>query len=95
MDYIWVINTMNRPSPLAIHPSVQHNTTLKKPIAAINTGTRSSSIAQLPAEANLEVCGEGFNHRTLTVRWQDELYFVFEQDLESGHIEGVEAFSQN
>jgi hypothetical protein len=62
--------------------------TLSKPIAAINfylteTGeARTGLIMQLPKDAAVEVCGGGFNDRTVAVRWKDSLYFVFLQDVE-------------
>ena len=69
-------------------PSVSSSITLSKIIAAINIRetedrhTRLGLIAQLPAGARLEVCGSGFNERTLKVRWEGRLYFVFVQDLQ-------------
>lgn len=41
-------------------------------------------LTELPKGAELTVCGSGFNHRTVTVRWQDDSYYVFEQDLLPG-----------
>jgi hypothetical protein len=38
-------------------------------------------IVHLPAGSNVQVCGEGFNHRTLKVRQGDAFYFVFQEDL--------------
>jgi hypothetical protein len=43
---------------------------------------RLGMITQLPQGAELEVCGEGFNERTVRVRWAEGFYFVFLQDLE-------------
>lgn len=40
-------------------------------------------LAQLGAGTTLEPCGEGFNERTVTVRVDNQRYFVFLQDLES------------
>lgn len=66
----------------------QSTFTLAKPIAAIHfsvseTGeTRTGLITQLPKDAAVEVCGNGFNNRTVAVRWQKGLYFVFLQDIE-------------
>ena len=39
-------------------------------------------ICRLREAANLEVCGEGFNDRTLKVRCGERYYFVFLQDLD-------------
>jgi hypothetical protein len=47
---------------------------------------RLGLICRLPAGAELEVCGDGFNHRTLKVRCGEQSYFVFLQDLASQHI---------
>ncbi len=43
---------------------------------------RVGIITQLPQSAQLEVCGEGFDDRTVKVRWLNSFYFVFRQDLE-------------
>jgi hypothetical protein len=40
-------------------------------------------LTELPKGAVLTVCGAGFNHRTATVRWRDDSFYVFEQDLPS------------
>jgi hypothetical protein len=63
---------------------------LQKNIAAIQvlpTGNseepRLGMITQLPAGAELQVCGEGFNERTMKVQWAGGLYFVFLQDVDS------------
>ena len=45
-------------------------------------GARLGMITQLPQNARLEVCGDGFNDRTIKVRWQNSFYFVFRADLE-------------
>jgi hypothetical protein len=37
--------------------------------------------AELPKGAVLTICGSGFNHRTMTVRWNNDTYYVFERDL--------------
>jgi hypothetical protein len=70
------------------HPQILSPITLSKVIAAINIEqtenghTHLGLIGQLPQGAHLEVCGEGFNERTLKVRWEGRHYFVFVQDLE-------------
>jgi hypothetical protein len=43
---------------------------------------RFGLICRLPTGAELEVCGDGFNHRTLKVRYGEQCYFVFLQDLD-------------
>jgi hypothetical protein len=62
---------------------------LYKNIAAIqvlpsesSTELRLGMITQLPSGAELIVCGDGFNDRTVKVRWAEGFYFVFLQDLE-------------
>jgi hypothetical protein len=71
------------------HPPISSPITLSKIIAAINVRetegghARLGLIAQLPTGAQLEVCGPGFNERTLKVRWEDRLYFVFVQDVQA------------
>ncbi len=64
--------------------------TLARRIAAISLDKTSGQsegpermglILQLPAEADVEVCGEGFNARTVKVRHNDSYYFVFSEDL--------------
>lgn len=68
--------------------SIPSPMTLSKVIAAINIRetedghTRMGLIAQLPQGAQLEICGEGFNERTVKVRWKNQFYFVFLQDVE-------------
>lgn len=39
------------------------------------------AISRLPRGAQLEVCGSGFDHRTVKVVWSGQHYFVFIQDL--------------
>lgn len=62
--------------------------TLAKRVAAIpmipteNGRAKLGSISQLPLGAQVEVFGEGFDNRTLKVRFNDGFYFVFSEDLE-------------
>jgi hypothetical protein len=66
--------------------------TLSRTIAAVNIckgedgAARMGLIAQLPKGAGVEICGEGFNERTLKVRWGDRFYFVFSQDINPPQI---------
>jgi len=69
---------------------------LSKNIAAIQVlpadGTgepRLGMITQLPSGAELRPCGEGFNERTVRVKWGDGYYFVFLQDLETARARGA------
>jgi hypothetical protein len=43
---------------------------------------RMGLLAEIPAEPTPEVCGEGFNDRTVKVRIGERTYFVYRQDLE-------------
>jgi hypothetical protein len=73
-------------SPEVILPN-SNCLTLRRDITALRlTKSRDSNydfavLTELPKGAELTVCGAGFNHRTVTVRWQDDNYYVFEQDL--------------
>jgi hypothetical protein len=73
---------------MMIHRSIPSPVTLSKVIAAINIREtedghmRMGLISQLPQGAELQICGEGFNERTIKVRWGERLYFVFVQDIE-------------
>lgn len=53
------------------------------PIVAEPEGAaRLGIITQLPQAAELQITGEGFNERTIKVRWNDSCYFVFRDDIE-------------
>jgi hypothetical protein len=62
--------------------------TLKKQIAAFqifqleDDAPQLGCIVNLPEGAELLPCSEGFNERTLKVRYEGCFYFVFIQDLE-------------
>jgi hypothetical protein len=68
--------------------SVQVPERLSRPIAAFEAGTfpdgsdRSGRVSVLPEGAALETCGSGFNCRSLKVRCDGSLFFVFLRDLE-------------
>lgn len=40
-------------------------------------------VLKIPEGAEIHFCGEGFNDQTLKVRWEDQFYFVFLQDLQA------------
>lgn len=44
---------------------------------------RLGPVSKIPAGAGIECCGQGFNERTVKVRWRGKLYFAFQQDLEA------------
>ena len=62
--------------------------TLSKSIAAIRAlpprgrATRAGGLLKLPKGAHIQIWAEGFNERTVKVKWKDLFYFVFVQDLE-------------
>jgi hypothetical protein len=45
-------------------------------------GTHVGRITPVPQGTCLEVCGHGFTERTIQVRWEDRLGFVFLQDVD-------------
>lgn len=61
---------------------------LSRMIAAIQTTTYPTNInelgvvVQLPSRVKLTLLGTGFNDRTVKVRCQQAVYFVFLEDLE-------------
>jgi hypothetical protein len=66
----------------------QQTITVSKEISALelistNSGSHSRQITPVPKGACLQVCGQGFNERTIQVRWEGRLCFVFLQDVES------------
>lgn len=40
-------------------------------------------VSKIPEGAEIHFCGDGFNDRTLKVRWEDQFYFVFLEDLQA------------
>ena len=66
--------------------SVEATITVPKEISALElvqteAGERLGQIAAVPKGTCLELCGSGFNERTIKVRFEKHLYFVFLQDL--------------
>jgi hypothetical protein len=61
---------------------------LEKPICAIQLlftekgEQRLGLLAQLGSGTNAEICGPGFNERTVRVRVNGQSYFVFLQDIQ-------------
>jgi hypothetical protein len=39
------------------------------------------TISQLPEGAEIQICGPGFDARTIKVRWCNQYFFMFSQDL--------------
>lgn len=61
---------------------------LTKPVIAVELvhgrrGGRLGRITRLPDGSCLEICGDGYNERTIKVRWRDRYYFVLLNDLHS------------
>lgn len=52
-------------------------------VPAVAGDVRLGPISKIPEGANIECCGQGFNERTVKVRWRGMIYFVFVQDLET------------
>ena len=42
-----------------------------------------SSLTQIPAGTQVTILGEGFNDRTVRVRYRDGSYFIFLRDIEA------------
>jgi hypothetical protein len=52
---------------------------------------RLGPLCELPEQAELEICGDGFNERTVKARYGDSYYFVFWSDLNSASCSGQAA----
>lgn len=72
-------------APRAHRVPLSHS--LAKNIAAIELGAaengkpRLGPVLQLPNGSLLDVCGDGFNERTIKIRSNGKYYFVFKSDL--------------
>lgn len=79
------------PALPSLVPPKTHRLTLLREITALRITKSCHSnhdlaiLAELPRGAVLTICGMGFNHRTATVRWRDDTYYVFKQDLPSAN----------
>ncbi len=68
---------------------VDRRVSVCKPISAVQLindprgSTKLGLLSQLRPGSTLEVCGDGFNERTIKVRCDGSFYFVFRQDIES------------
>ena len=66
----------------------QYWVSLMRPICAIQTSVDESGggklglLVQLETGTTIQVCGEGFNERTVKVNANGRFYFVFLQDIE-------------
>jgi hypothetical protein len=73
--------------PISKYYADQETLTLSKEISALelistNNGARSGKITPVPKGACLQVCGYGFNERTIQVHWEGRICYVFLQDVE-------------
>ena len=73
--------------PLSV--SIQQTVMADKDLSAIHIQLaksgrpRLSKIFKIPQGALLEVCGSGFNVRTVKARYNGDFYFVFQNDIEA------------
>jgi hypothetical protein len=61
--------------------------TLQKNVAATHVSKDLKSygfLIEIPSGVQVEVCGVGYNDRTVEVRFDGEFYIVFAQDIELG-----------
>jgi hypothetical protein len=59
--------------------------TLQKNVAALRVSKdlkSSGFLIELPSGVQVEVCGVGYNDRTVEVRFDGEFYIIFAQDIE-------------
>jgi hypothetical protein len=77
---------------IQLHPFPDYSTvpgivTAPKAISALErlptqNGAHAGRITPVPEGTHLQVCGRGFNERTIQVRWEGRQGFVFLQDVE-------------
>lgn len=48
-----------------------------------NGKARLGPVLKIPQGAEIHFCGEGFNNQTLKVRWENQFFFVFLEDLKA------------
>jgi hypothetical protein len=72
------------PSPVSVTRTVQ----LSRLISAVHLEPAAESgrarlgeIRSLPVGATLEICGDGYNEKTIKIRCDKEFFFVFQTDL--------------
>ena len=75
--------------PVRDHAKAEDSYSIPRKIAAIEVlgpgqqGAKLGAVTQLPSSTRVEVCGSGFNERTVKIRSNGHYYFVFRQDLMS------------
>src|SRR3982751_6078283 len=67
--------------------SAQRTIIVSQEIAALellptSSGAHAGCLTPVPQGTRLEVCGRGFTERTIQVRWEGRLGFIFLQDVE-------------
>jgi hypothetical protein len=61
--------------------AIRNNIAAIELVGSEKEGARLGAVMQLPSGSRVEVCGSGFNERTVKIRSNDHYYFVFWQDL--------------
>ncbi|HEX4770738.1 MAG TPA: hypothetical protein VH351_07910 [Bryobacteraceae bacterium] len=66
---------------------IGENVTLSRAVCAIqlvqrSNGLRLGPLTQLRGGTTVELCGEGYNERTVKVRVNGDCFFIFAQDLD-------------
>jgi hypothetical protein len=61
--------------------SILHNISAVELVETDKDKAKLGAVMQLPSGTRVEVCGRGFNDRTVKIRSNDRYYFVFWQDL--------------
>lgn len=61
---------------------LHHSISALRVITESDGKNRIGLLTQLPRNAEIEICGEGFDDRTVTVRLGDSLYFAFRADVQ-------------
>jgi hypothetical protein len=61
--------------------TLSRNTSAIQAVTEMDGNSRLGTILQLPEGAEVRVCGEGFNERTIKVCWEGGFYYIFTEDL--------------
>ncbi len=61
--------------------TLTRNTSAIQAVTEMDGNFRLGTILQLPEGAEVRVCGEGFNERTVKVCWEGGFYYIFTDDL--------------
>lgn len=56
-------------------------------LTAEDGSSRMGLLTEIPLSGNIRTCGPGFNERTILVRLDDSLYYMFREDLKTVGIE--------